>query len=159
MKKCSKCLKLKDLFDYHRGNGEDGFSYWCVNCVSDYNSKRYLIKKDKILSNGKRWRENNKDYFYSYVRQWRKDNKEIVQVWCNNRNSRKRLNGGILKIQEWRDMKREYNFRCRICFLKEPKIKLTIDHIVPISKGGLNTIDNIQPLCVSCNSKKGNTIL
>ena len=39
------------------------------------------------------------------------------------------------------------------------KKKLTVDHIVPVSLGGKNTIDNLQPLCLTCNSKKHNKII
>jgi len=32
---------------------------------------------------------------------------------------------------------------------------ITMDHVKPIAIGGGNTVDNLQPLCRSCNSKKG----
>ena len=36
---------------------------------------------------------------------------------------------------------------------------LSIDHIVPVSKGGQNTLDNLQTLCMPCNIIKGVTTI
>jgi len=61
---------------------------------------------------------------------------------------------GSFTSEEWEHLKAEYNYTCPLCGLKEPEIILTIDHIVPLSRKGSNFIENIQPLCRSCNSKK-----
>lgn len=63
-----------------------------------------------------------------------------------------------------------FNFICNICEYKfnvpfgydgtntlmENGIWLEIDHIIPISKCGLDIFNNKQPLCNKCNSKKYN---
>lgn len=41
----------------------------------------------------------------------------------------------------------------------EDFIPLTVDHIIPKSKGGTNDMDNLQPMCYTCNQLKGNKIL
>lgn len=45
--------------------------------------------------------------------------------------------------------------KCGASVQKEPNLLLEIDHIIPISKGGLTTEDNLQTLCWRCNRRKG----
>ena len=49
-------------------------------------------------------------------------------------------------------------YRCCKCGASDAFVKLEIDHIVPISKGGQSTYDNLQTLCHKCNVEKGNRI-
>lgn len=49
-----------------------------------------------------------------------------------------------------------YGKKCLACGSEE---NISLDHIIPIHKKGTNTIDNLQPLCKSCNSKKGTKII
>ena len=47
-------------------------------------------------------------------------------------------------------------FTCQYCFTKFPKSQLTVDHVLPISKGGKTNWENIVAACNPCNSRKGN---
>jgi 5-methylcytosine-specific restriction endonuclease McrA len=50
----------------------------------------------------------------------------------------------------------KYSYKCLCCGRDD--IELTLDHIIPVTKGGTTTIDNLQPLCKSCNTKKGTSV-
>ena len=43
---------------------------------------------------------------------------------------------------------------CHYCRVKFPPQDLTMDHIVPLSRGGKSTKGNIVPCCKTCNNKK-----
>lgn len=72
-----------------------------------------------------------------------------------NRRARMAQAEGIISAEEWNALKAKYDHRCLRCGAQEPDCKLTLDHVIPISKGGSNTVDNAQPLCHPCNSGKG----
>ena len=48
---------------------------------------------------------------------------------------------------------------CQYCSRKSSSEELTLDHVIPRSKGGLNTFTNIVTCCKQCNIKKGNKTL
>lgn len=54
------------------------------------------------------------------------------------------------------DVFKRDSFRCRICGAKASDgIKLEVDHIIPIAKGGKSILSNLQTLCERCNRGKG----
>ena len=50
----------------------------------------------------------------------------------------------------WRD-----NNQCQYCANYFPSDKLTMDHVIPKSRGGKNTWENLVAACKKCNQKKG----
>ena len=59
-------------------------------------------------------------------------------------------------------IKNRDHYTCQMCGLsteQEPNLLLEIDHIIPLSKGGKTTEENLQTLCWKCNRKKGTKII
>jgi len=83
--------------------------------------------------------------------------------WVKNKRNRviKRLKIESLThtYGEWELLKNQYGYTCPCCKKPEPDISLTEDHIIPLSKGGSDLIENIQPLCMHCNNVKYTKII
>ena len=80
--------------------------------------------------------------------------KQIKSALENARWNSKRANGGKHSRYEWEEVKKNQDYTCLYCGKREPDIKLTKDHIVPVSQGGGLTAENTQALCKHCNSRK-----
>ena len=71
----------------------------------------------------------------------------------------KKISRKISEKLRYQVLKRD-NFKCCACGAspaKNPSVELHIDHIIPYSKGGETTLDNLQTLCSKCNIGKSDS--
>lgn len=123
--------------------------------VSAITRRSYLKHHDQMIQRARTYRATQTDKFNESTIRYRMANPERVKMWRKRSEAKRRAhklgNGGSFTVQEWIELCKRYNHRCLACGKDEP---LTADHVVPLSKGGTSNIDNIQPLCKSCNSRK-----
>jgi len=126
---------------------------------------RIAVKKWRLKNPGKttervrEWRINNPEESKENRRKWAKENPEKNRISHKNNQVKRRKCVGKFSLSEWEEKKKEFNYTCPACLKKEPAIKLSIDHIYPLVLGGTNYINNIQPLCMPCNSRKNNKFI
>lgn len=113
----------------------------------------YQNNKDHVAITAKKYREENKEVVKINTSNWAKNNPEKRKLSIHNRNAIIRGDGGKITSEQWKNLCNQYENKCLCCGRSD--IKLTIDHVVPVKLGGRNSIDNIQPLCGTCNSSKG----
>lgn len=180
MKRCPGCQSVKDLSQFSRCTREaDGLQVRCKACQSRY-AKVYYKKeatKERIrayykkrietdpeyrtynrarcLKKTKEWYRANKQRALQYHKQWCSKNKDREGEYAAKR--RAKMRGAVVKFtaKDWAAIKALYGNICLGCHRRGDEVLLTRDHIIPLSAGGTHTTDNIQPLCRSCNSKKG----
>jgi 5-methylcytosine-specific restriction endonuclease McrA len=135
--------------------------------VCSYCSKSFdLILKGLIqsITNG-----NNKVLFNPYCSVQCRINYSKQTLSESNRRRRARKRIGYVEVIRPELIYKRDKFKCWICNDKviiintkdnnnEPKAA-TLDHVIPLAKGGTHSIDNIKTCCRQCNSIKSDNII
>lgn len=83
----------------------------------------------------------------------RTEEQDRFNVQNQNNRSAKMGAKGTFTYEEWVILRQHFGDICGRC--KKPLVRPVIDHVIPLSRGGTNYIENIQTLCKDCNSGKG----
>jgi 5-methylcytosine-specific restriction endonuclease McrA len=181
MKTCCRCKQSHSFSNFTRKSStKDGLRKECKDCVRkdsqkfqannpNHNKEAGLARRKANPQWYKDYRENNKERIAQQRLEYREQNPTAYADWCKahpdktaeyaNRYRTKLLANTVnhFTAQEWLDLCEKYDNKCLAC--KRTDVKLTVDHVIPISKLGSNSIDNIQPLCQPCNSRKSARII
>lgn len=127
--------------------------------VASRHHKYYLAHREEIIARSAQWHKENPEKVRIQNAKWNKNHPEKMREIVNRRRARKVAAIGSHTSKDFIELCRSTEWKCLCCDTPHTVKILTEDHIVPLSKGGTDNIDNIQPLCRSCNSSKGVKII
>lgn len=115
----------------------------------DYHSRN---RKDQ-LKKKREFYEENKESESNKRRIYKKINPDVMSLSSGRRRARKAGNGGSHTIDQRRE---KFTLLGDVCYYCGIPGKMTVDHLIPISRGGTDDIENIVPACLLCNARKNN---
>lgn len=174
---CESCQNAKKVYDrsIYEANKEkkavQAKAWKIANAEYDKEIKRnwYFANLEKNKAKSRKWYLENQELVKQQSAEWVKQNpernREIKRQVSHRRRVRKQ--NGISEFYTEIQVLELYGTDCHIC--NEPidlnaprtikkegwKLGLHIDHLIPISKGGNDTLENVRPSHGICNVKKG----
>jgi 5-methylcytosine-specific restriction endonuclease McrA len=160
--KCQPCKKAHSdyIVSYYLKNSEK---------LRSNRKEKYYLNQEKEINYIRKWRLKNPKHNSSYQKKYRKLNPESKRRSERRRRAKKFENG--FEVYKEYQVLEIYGNSCHICLKpidlfapRQPgldgwEMGLHIDHLIPLSKGGPDTINNVRPSHGSCNVKKHSRIL
>jgi 5-methylcytosine-specific restriction endonuclease McrA len=119
---------------------------------------RYSLEAPARRAQAREQYEAHRERYLLASRAWRKANPGRRMIQNQARRTRKIgcPDSRPVTERDWRNMVRIYGARCAYCHADSP---LTMDHVIPLARGGRHAIGNLVPACGRCNASKGAALL
>lgn len=183
MKHCTKCKRRKPLDDFNaRRQSPDGRRPTCRECDREYYEQNKIkfgeIAHQRYHANIEANREKQRNYTAKPTsvawrqRRWQKNRKRLLKYQKARKlknpqqfaeyeaRRRAKIKGAtvIEKISR-HEIYTAHGGCCHICKLPVPFRKMHLDHVIPLSKGGQHTRENLKPAHPFCNMSKKDKLL
>lgn len=167
MKACTKCGETKplDSFGVQRDR-KDGRTSACRDCRRAQSREWKAANPEKVRAENVRYLADNRERRNAYQREWNARNKAKVSAanrrwreanpdkWARAATASKaRDRTSDVRDVTAKDFRRLLQDPCQQCDTTE---SLSIDHIIPLARGGRHAVGNLQILCIDCNQEKAN---
>lgn len=138
---------------HHRKNNAEKMQAWRLKNpekVKEADRRYRQNNPEAAYASQLKWRLNNADHLKELYRDYAKKNWE--DRYANKHRHQARSRGREVDLVLRKEIRRLYHSACIYCGATE---RITLDHLIPLSRGGDHTIGNLAPACRSCNARKG----
>lgn len=167
--RCNRCRAWRCREDYYNNKRRyNGLGSNCKPCDKVRKTEpAYLAKNHETA---RRYREADPERSRAYVNRWHKANRE--RVYENIRRSKERNPEAFAQSARARASRRGARMRgAKVLYFTPQELAArlaywgnkcwmcggaatSVDHVKPLSKGGLHILANLRPACIPCNSRK-----
>jgi 5-methylcytosine-specific restriction endonuclease McrA len=143
-----KSAYYKDKYDHLAQYRKD---YYTTNRQRLLAQKRelYVLNVEALRAKNRAYARNNRDKMNAYYRKYAVENPDIIRKKRIKRRLRM-MDNGVFEVSK-RDLSRLLSRPCVFC---GSQTNITLDHVIPVARGGRHSVGNLMPLCLSCNTSK-----
>lgn len=143
---CRTCEKAYTIDEFTNDkSGENGKGYVCIYCNRKRANKWNRIHPAQAQKRLDKWKSLNPERAKAHGRKG-----------SQKRRAHKRHVGGTYILA---DIEKQYDYQHGLCYWCSSPLKdYQIDHVIPISRGGSNSPDNLVCACTKCNKRKFNKL-
>lgn len=148
-----------DTYFHKKPSGKYGLGTICKKCFKEQSKLNYENNKEARIEKSRQYyfdnlaakKEYSKKFHLIYDKTEKGRNMKML-AWEKRRTLELNAKSDFTN-EQWGYCKNYFHQTCAYC--GDIK-KLTMEHFIPVSKQGGLTIQNVLPVCSSCNSSKGN---
>jgi 5-methylcytosine-specific restriction endonuclease McrA len=115
---------------------------------------RYRRDPDKARATSQAYREQNPEKVKAQYKRWHQENPQKARDKHQRYVARRRGAERVEKIDRRYVYERDGG-KCHICCRSVSSKRFSLDHLVPLSRGGNHTLDNVRLAHIPCNSRRG----